>query len=220
MIIDIILASIVFVWGVLGYRQGFIRRGFALAGIILVALFSAPVANILHAIITVEFNIPLNEYYAKTALLAAAACIIYVACFLIGKFLHNTLVKGIKIAEKTNHIFGTILGVVEAVVAIYFILGVAFIYIDKIDTYAPAVAKEFNQSHIGHFVSKNNFVKSFELFSSSAKNKVFDSSELPHSTDNVQPAAESDVVVEPEHSDSSKNDTEQMQPRVLNRQPR
>ncbi len=109
---------------------------------------------------------------------------------------------------------------IEAVVAIYFILGVAFIYIDKIDTYAPAVAKEFNQSHIGQFVSKNNFVKSFELFSPGAKNKVFEQSESPRTSDKEQPAADSEAVVEPEHSNTPKNDTEQMQPRVIKRQPR
>jgi uncharacterized membrane protein required for colicin V production len=172
MVIDIILVSIIVVWGVFGYRQGFIRRAFTLAGVILVALFSAPLANILNAVITTEFNIPLNEHYAKTALLAASACIIFVLCFLVGKFLHNTLVKGINMAEKTNHVLGMILGIIESSLAIYFVLGVILIHIDKIETYAPSVAQEITQSKAGSFVAENNFVESFELFSADVKAKA------------------------------------------------
>lgn len=177
MIIDIILVSIIVVWGVFGYRQGFIRRAFTLAGVILVAIFSAPLANILNAVITTEFNIPLNEHYSKTALLAASACIIFITCFLVGKFLHNTLVKGINVAERTNHVLGMILGIIESSLAIYFVLGVILIHIDKIETYAPAVAQEINKSKAATFVANNNFVQSFELFSADVKAKALKESQ-------------------------------------------
>ena len=191
MIIDIILASIIFVWAVIGYRKGFIHRAFALIGVIFVAAFSAPLANILNAIITIEFNIPLNEHYAKTALLAASACIIYIACYFLGRFLYNNLVKGIKLAEKTNKILGTILGIL-----------VICIHINKVETYIPPLAREIHQSYAGTFVSQNNFVELFELFSPNKK------SEIPQNTD-------------PQASESQKDEPEQTKelPEQTNDQP-
>lgn len=187
MITDIIVVSIIFVWGVFGYRQGFIRRAFALAGVILVAALSAPLANILHAVITTEFNIPLNEHYSKTALLTASACLIYIACFCVGKFLHNTLVKGINVAEKTNHVLGMILGIIESALAIYFVLGVILIHIDKLETYAPAVSQEITQSTSGTFVANNNFVESFELFSTDVKAKALKKSQAEQNSSESEP---------------------------------
>ena len=172
MVIDIIVAAIVFVWAVFGYRKGFIRQAFALAGVILMMFFAAPLANILSALINNEFGIPLNSYHAKIGLLAASSCLIYLICIGIGKFLHDTLVKGISMAEKTNHVLGMILGILESTVAIYFVLCILLIHIDRIGSYAPAFAQTVSESHCGKVVANNNLVEQFELFSGNEKLEI------------------------------------------------
>ena len=194
MVIDIIVAAIVFVWAVFGYRKGFIRQAFALAGVVLMSLFAAPVANILSALINNELGVPLNSYYAKIGLLAASSCLIYLICIGIGRFLHDTLVKGIKMAEKTNHVLGMILGILESTVAIYFVLCILLIHIDRIGSYAPGFAQKITESHCGNVVANNNLVEQFELFSGDKKLEVnikpVERPVMMDKTDNVDSPAE------------------------------
>ena len=164
MIIDIISAAILFVWAVFGYRKGFIKQVFTLAGILLAMFFSAPLSDIIEHILNDEFNIVLTGKHLQAMLLAATASIIYVICFFLGHFLHDTLVKGIHLAEKTNHIFGMVLAIIEASIAIYFILGITAAYQDKVEKYAPSLNNVLTQSHVYSLVKDNNLMIKYSFF--------------------------------------------------------
>ena len=155
MYLDILILFIIFVWAVFGYRKGFIKRLLTLIGMILAIFFSAPAAAIIEDVCANEFHFILAPGNFKGLLLAATAAAIYLLCLGIGHFLHATLVKGIRLAEKTNHILGCVLSIVEATAAIYFILCLTATYLDKVEHYVPA-SHDVLASSVAFSTAKNN----------------------------------------------------------------
>ena len=164
MIIDIIIAAAILIMAVFGYRKGFLKQAFTLVGILLVTFASAPIAGIIEHILADEFNIVLAGKHLQLMLLSATAAIIYIICFCLGLFLHDTLVKGIEVAEKTNHILGTILSILETIFAVYFILGTTAAYQDKIEKYAPQCNQVLNESVVFPIVKNNNLLMKYSFF--------------------------------------------------------
>ena len=164
MVLDIISAAIIFVWAVFGYRKGFIKQAFTLAGILLAMFFSAPLAGIIEHILHDEFNISLTGRHLQAMLLTATAAVIYIVSFFLGHFLHNTLVKGINLAEKTNHILGAVLSITEAAIAIYFIFGVTAAYQNKVEKYAPESHSILDESTVFTVVKNNNLMLKYNFF--------------------------------------------------------
>lgn len=164
MILDIILTVIIFVWAVFGYRKGFIRQIFVFVGILAVAFGSAPLADIAERIICEEFDIVLTGRYIKMLLLAGCAATIFIVTTLVGRFLHETLVQGIPMAEKTNHVFGAVIGIVSSFITIVFVLSVCAVGHSKIEHYAPGVGQFLSQSPSYQIVLNNNPVLVFDFF--------------------------------------------------------
>ena len=163
MVLDIILAVILFVWAVFGYRKGFIKQIFTLAGIILTILGAGACADLLELILTKDFGIIVG-HYSRGFLLVASAAFIYIVCYVIGRFMHNTLVKGIPLAEKTNHILGAILGIIQATLAIYFALCVGSVIDKEIEDHSPGLHQFLNESSSYQIVSHNNLIENFDFF--------------------------------------------------------
>ena len=164
MIIDIIIAVIIAVWAVYGYRKGFVRQLFTLIGILIVTFFSVPIAEIAEHVLADEFNIFLPSKHMEFLLISTTAACIYIIVFLIGKFMHDTLIKGIKPAEKTNHILGSVLAIIEACLAVYFILCLAANYHDKVQKYAPDVGNVLSESTCFNGVKEYNLLAQYHLF--------------------------------------------------------
>ena len=101
MALDIISLAVLFVWAVFGYRKGFIKQIFTLAGIILTILGAGALADLLELILTKDLGLIIGHNVRFFLISASAACI-YIFCYALGRFLHNTLVKGIPIAEETR----------------------------------------------------------------------------------------------------------------------
>ena len=59
-----------------------------------------------------------------------------------------TLIKGIKPAEKTDHVLGMTLGIIESAIGIYVIMCVFAMARDKIDKYIPEAGIYLDQSAV------------------------------------------------------------------------
>lgn len=164
MILDIILVAVLFVWAVFGYRKGFIKQIFVLAGIIAVIFLGPPLSDIVQKVLQNEYGIVVAGRILHGLLFAGCSSLIYIVFYTIGYFLHDTLVKGIPLAERTNHILGATLGIFESVVASYLILGVFAVGASKIEEYAPAVHSGIKQSVAYQVVSGNNIFEHFDYF--------------------------------------------------------
>ena len=171
MIIDIIIAVIVIVWAIYGYRKGFVRQLFTLAGILAVTFFSLPIAEIAEHILADEYNIFLPSRHMELILISTTAAAIYIIVFLIGRFFHETLVKGIKPAEKTDHILGMVLSIIESSLAVYFILCLAANYQDKVQKYAPKVNNVMCESICYTGVKDYNLLSQYHLFKRNSNNQ-------------------------------------------------
>ena len=164
MVLDGVLLAIVVVFGIYGYRKGFVSQAVGLAGLVVVVLFGAPLADIVERVLANEFSIVLPGRHFRLLLVSCVCAVLYLLCSLVGHFLHQTLVRGIKLAEKTNHVVGAALGIVESLVGIYFVLGLASIGEGKIREYAPEVADVLVSSVTYRAVCENNVVDEFGIF--------------------------------------------------------
>lgn len=135
--IDVAAAAVVFVWAVFGYRKGFIRQLIGLLAIVCVVLFASPAADIAARVLADEADIAVPGARMRVLLVSACGAVIFVALSLTGMFLHRTLVKGIKPAEKTDRVLGMSLAVVQAVIAVYAVLCLCALGREKIDKYIP-----------------------------------------------------------------------------------
>lgn len=165
MIVDVICLATLFVFAVFGYRKGFVKQIFALAGVAGVAFFSVPLAEIFEAILQKDMGFLLTGRFVRGGLLAASASLIYLFCHLVGRFLHDTLVKGIGFAESTNHILGTVLALIESAIALYFILCLTDTVQDRVKEYAPEVYNAVSQSTAFHIAQENNGLQNSAFFS-------------------------------------------------------
>ena len=59
MVLDGVLLAIVVVFGIYGYRKGFVSQAVGLAGLVVVVLFGAPLADIVERVLANEFSIVL-----------------------------------------------------------------------------------------------------------------------------------------------------------------
>ena len=143
MAIDIAALVIVFVWAVFGYRKGFARQLFGLLAIVCVVLFSTPMAQIAD-----EADITMPGARMRVVLTSTCAAFIFIAVSLVGVFLRHTLIKGIKPAEKTDHVLGMTLGIIESAIGIYVIMCVFAMARDKIDKYIPEAGIYLDQSAV------------------------------------------------------------------------
>lgn len=164
MFLDIILFAALIVWAVFGYRKGFVKQIFVLAGIVAVVFLGPPVSDIAQKVLQNEFGIVVAGRILHGLLFAGCSSLIYIIFYTIGYFLHDTLVKGIPVAERTNHILGATLGVLEAIFASYLILGVMAVGAAKIEEYAPAVHFGIKQSVAYQVVARNNLYEHFDYF--------------------------------------------------------
>lgn len=164
MILDIILGAVIFVWAVFGYRKGFIQQIFVFVGVLAVAFGSAPLADIAEKVISEEFDIILAGRYTKMFLLAGCSAVLFIVVTLIGRFLQETLVQGIPMAEKTNHVLGAIVGIICSVITVVFILGVCAAGHYKIEHYAPGIGQFLSKSTSYQIVLKDNPVLVFDFF--------------------------------------------------------
>ena len=145
MAIDIAALVIVFVWAVFGYRKGFARQLFGLLAIVCVVLFSTPMAQIAEHVLADEADITMPGARMRVVLTSTCAAFIFIAVSLVGVFLRHTLIKGIKPAEKTDHVLGMTLGIIESAIGIYVIMcdkyiPEAGIYLDQSAVYRTADA--------------------------------------------------------------------------------
>lgn len=148
MAIDIAALVIVFVWAVFGYRKGFARQLFGLLAIVCVVLFSTPMAQIAEHVLADEADITMPGARMRVVLTSTCAAFIFIAVSLVGVFLRHTLIKGIKPAEKTDHVLGMTLGIIESAIGIYVIMCVFAMARDKIDKYIPEAGIYLDQSAV------------------------------------------------------------------------
>lgn len=148
MAIDIAALVIVFVWAVFGYRKGFARQLFGLLAIVCVVLFSAPLAQIAEHVLADEADITMPGARMRIVLTSTCAAFIFISVSLVGIFLRHTLIKGIKPAEKTDHVLGMTLGIIESAIGIYVIMCVFAMARDKIDKYVPEAGVYLDQSAV------------------------------------------------------------------------
>lgn len=148
MAIDIAALVIVFVWAVFGYRKGFARQLFGLLAIVCVVLFSTPMAQIAEHVLADEADITMPGARMRVVLTSTCAAFIFIAVSLVGVFLRHTLIKGIKPAEKTDHVLGMTLGIIESAIGIYVIMCVIAMARDKIDKYIPEAGIYLDQSAV------------------------------------------------------------------------
>lgn len=148
MAIDIAALVIVFVWAVFGYRKGFARQLFGLLAIVCVVLFSAPLAQIAEHVLADEADITMPGARMRIVLTSTCAAFIFISVSLVGIFLRHTLIKGIKPAEKADHVLGMTLGIIESAIGIYVIMCVFAMARDKIDKYVPEAGVYLDQSAV------------------------------------------------------------------------
>lgn len=161
MILDVILIAILIVWTIAGYRKGFVRQIFSLAGLVLMLFFSKPMAELAADILKHEADIDLIGLHFHAMLVALSASCIYICFYLLGVTLHKTLVKGIKLAEKSDHVLGASLGFIQAFIVCYFSLCLIDGLETKIQRYAPNVAQRFSTSKCLKYMEGNNYLASF-----------------------------------------------------------
>ena len=190
MILDIILAIVVLVWAVYGYRKGFVRQIFVLAGIIAIVFAAAPMADIVQNILSKEFDLQLTGRYVRSFLLAGCSAILYILMYIIGRFLQATLIKGIPVAEKTNHILGTVLSILASALAIYFILALCAIGNEKIKEYAPAVHNFISSSKCYQITESHNPIQNFDFFKDIKHHEPSQNTPNPEGRDAPQPTSE------------------------------
>ena len=206
MILDIVLAAIIFVWAVFGYRKGFIRQIFVFIGILAVAFGSVPLADIAEKIISEEFEIVLTGRYVKMFLLAGCAATIFILTTLVGRFLQETLVQGIPMAEKTNHILGAVIGIKSSFIIVVFILSVCAVGHTKIEHYAPGFGQFLSKSTSYQIVLKNNPVLFFDFF------KEFKSGIKERETSETQPrSGRRDDVIKTRTGQTNRDEKEQQE---------
>ncbi len=206
MILDIILVAIIFIWAVFGYRKGFIRQIFVFVGILAVAFGSVPLADIAEKIISEEFEIVLTGRYVKMFLLAGCAAIIFIITTLVGRFLQETLVQGIPMAEKTNHILGAVIGIISSFIVVVFILSVCAVGHTKIEHYAPGFGQFLSKSTSYQIVLKNNPVLVFDFF------KEFESGIKERETSETQPrSGRRDDVIKTRTGQTNRDEKEQQE---------
>ena len=164
MVLDIICIATVFVWAVFGFRKGFVRQAFALAGVAGVVFLSVPMAEIIQDILSKDMGMVIASRVMRGFLLVVCGTVIYLFCYIVGRFVHNTLIKGISVAETTNHILGTSLGVIESTLGLYFILCLMSMVQDRIKEYAPSVHETMEASKCYALAAKNNFVENSGFF--------------------------------------------------------
>lgn len=192
MILDIILAIIIFVWAVFGYRRGFVRQLFTLAGILLVVFVSAPMADMLEKILTRELDVHMDGRYMRGFLLSASGAVLYLLSHIAGRFMHDTLVKGISLAEKTNHVLGMTLALVQAGLVIYFILCIGSVYQNKVQEYAPNIYQNMTSS-IGYTIADNaNLLENYTFFQ---KDEMLENEKLKEDSKNKK---ENNILKQPE----------------------
>ena len=158
MAIDIAALVIVFVWAVFGYRKGFARQLFGLLAIVCVVLFSTPMAQIAEHVLADEADITMPGARMRVVLTSTCAAFIFIAVSLVGVFLRHTLIKGIKPAEKTDHVLGMTLGIIESAIGIYVIMCVFAMARDKIDKYIPEAGIYLDQSAVYRTADADNAV--------------------------------------------------------------
>lgn len=161
MILDVILIAILIVWTIAGYRKGFVRQIFSLAGLVLMLFFSRPMAELVADILKHEADIDLLGLHFHAMLVALSASCIYICFYLLGVTLHKTLVKGIKLAEKSDHVLGASLGFIQAFIVCYFSLCLIDGLETKIERYAPNVAQRFSTSKCLKYMEGKNYLASF-----------------------------------------------------------
>lgn len=214
--VDLVLLVIVLVMAVSGYRRGFLRQVFQLAGVVCVAVFSLPLCEIVEKILLNEYGIALPGHRLRMLLMVSCGSVIYILCHAIGRFLHKTLVKGIDFAEKTNRILGAVAGMLSSVVILYFILGIIASGFAKVTEYAPKFADLMNQSVAFQTVSRNNIVEQFDYTQlviktkPSLKNKVpkqsgVDSIDGAHETDDIPQNAKDTRSTKPTNAEDNTN---------------
>lgn len=146
MVIDIGLLVVVFVWAVFGYRKGFMHQLIGLLALVCVVLFSTTLAQIAERILADEVGISMAGARMRILLTSTCAAIIYITISLVGAFLHQTLVKGIKPAEKTDRVLGMTLGILTSAIAIYVVMCALVLAREKIDKYLPEAGGSLDQS--------------------------------------------------------------------------
>lgn len=161
MILDVILIAILLVWTIAGYRKGFVRQIFSLAGLVLMLFFARPLAEITAEILKNEADVDLLGLQFHAMLVAICASSIYICFYLLGLILHKTLIKGIKIAEKLDHVLGASLGFIQAFIVCYFALCLIDALESKIERYAPSVALKFSTSKSLKYMEGRNYLASF-----------------------------------------------------------
>ena len=164
MVLDIICIATVFVWAVFGYRKGFVKQAFALLGVVGVAFLSVPLAEVIETILSKDMAMMITSRFLKGALLAGCGAVIYIFCYVVGRFVHNTLVNGISVAESTNHVLGSTLGVIESSLGLFFFLSLVSMVQDRVKEYAPAAYEFFDESKCYHIAQENNLLKNSEFF--------------------------------------------------------
>lgn len=202
MILDIILAAIVFIWSIYGYRKGFIKQIFVLAGIVAISLGAAPMADLIEEILSKECSIMLTGRYVRGLLLAGCSALLYIIAFIVGRFLHATLVKGIPLAEKTNHVLGMVLSILASALAIFFILCIFSIGKEKINEYAPSAYHFIEESKCYQIADANNPVQHFDFFSKqepAQSPKASVESESSHNNESEKPQAPKDSPTSEQH---------------------
>lgn len=146
MIIDILVASTLIVFGIWGLRRGLIRQIALIAAIVMGYMFASPVADILASVLTDHYDILMPPRYLHVLLVSISATAIFVIVTLIGGFLHKTLIRGIKPAEHINKAFGFTAGLLSAGFILYFILCLANCGSGWLTEYTPNLAKELEKS--------------------------------------------------------------------------
>jgi uncharacterized membrane protein required for colicin V production len=198
MVLDGLMAAVITVWAVFGYRRGFVRQIFTLAGILLVIFVSAPMAEMLENILTKEFDMYFDGRYMRSILLSVSGAVLYLLSYVVGRFLHETLVKGISVAEKTNHILGMVLAVVQALLVIYFVLCIGSIYQTKIQEYAPVIYQAMNDSKGYQVADNNNLLENYTFFQRDIEKKASEEPQNPEKNEKSIDASEQDKTASPQ----------------------
>lgn len=156
MLFDIIIAIIILLAAVQGYRKGFLKQAFVLFGLVFAIFYTKPLAAILSALFvnTKDSEVSLQSHIALTAVSAA---IIIVICIIIGELLQRWLVKGIVVAESVNRTLGASLGVIISSVVIFFGLCIFDVFKSPM-SHTFSFAGGIYQSHSMQFVAKYNIV--------------------------------------------------------------
>lgn len=163
MFIDGIVLFAFFLMAVYGYRKGFIHQVIALAATVCVVLFASPLAEIAEKVLANEFQIVLPGARLRFLLVGACGAVIFIFFSLVGAFVHKTLIRGIKFAEKTDRVLGMTVGIVECVVVVYVALCLVALGKDKVETYVPAAIPYLTASTVYRVIEENNALKELNV---------------------------------------------------------